>query len=72
MGPTWGRQAPGGPHIGPMYLAIRVVEWQDRFDSLKQQGVSARPEDIGVTVEYLNPPFHIKKKSEGYRLVTAF
>ena len=23
MGPTWGRQAPGGPHVGPMNLAIR-------------------------------------------------
>ena len=25
MGPTWGRQDPGGPHVGPMNLAIRVV-----------------------------------------------
>ena len=23
MGPTWGRQDPGGPHVGPMNLAIR-------------------------------------------------
>ena len=23
MGPTWGRQVPGGPHVGPMNLAIR-------------------------------------------------
>ena len=23
MGPTWGRQGPGGPHVGPMNLAIR-------------------------------------------------
>ena len=22
MGPIWGRQDPGGPHVGPMYLAI--------------------------------------------------
>ena len=22
MGPTWGRQDPGGPHVGPMNLAI--------------------------------------------------
>ena len=22
MGPTWGRQVPGGPHVGPMYIAI--------------------------------------------------
>ena len=25
MGPTWGRQDPGGPHVGPMKLAIRGV-----------------------------------------------
>ena len=25
MGPTWGRQDPGGPHVGPMNLAIWVV-----------------------------------------------
>ena len=24
-GPTWGRQDPGGPHVGPMNLAIRVI-----------------------------------------------
>ena len=22
MGPTWGRQDPGGPHVGPMNFAI--------------------------------------------------
>ena len=25
MGPIWGRQDPGGPHVGPMNLAIRVL-----------------------------------------------
>ena len=25
MGPIWGRQDPGGPHVGPMNLAIWVV-----------------------------------------------
>ena len=24
MGPTWGRQDPGGPHAGPMILALWV------------------------------------------------
>ena len=30
MGPIWGRQDPGGPHVGPMNFAIWVghVEWQ--------------------------------------------
>ena len=31
MGPTWGRQDPGGPHVGPMNLAI----WDISF---RQQG----------------------------------
>ena len=25
MGPIWGRQDPGGPHVGPMNLAIRAA-----------------------------------------------
>ena len=25
MGPIWGRQDPGGPHVGPMNFAICVV-----------------------------------------------
>ena len=25
MGPIWGRQDPGGPHVGPMDFAIRVT-----------------------------------------------
>ena len=32
----------------------------------------ARPEEIGVTVEYVNPSFLVKKPSGGFRLVTAF
>ena len=31
-----------------------------------------RPEDFPFNVEYLNPSFLIKKRSGGYRLVTAF
>ena len=29
MGPTWGQQDPGGPHVGPMNFAIRedLVPW---------------------------------------------
>ena len=26
MGPIWGRQDPGGPHVGPMNFAIWVME----------------------------------------------
>ena len=42
------------------------------FDELEQAKVFRRPEDLGITVEYLNPSFLVKKPSGGYRLVTAF
>ena len=29
MGPIWGRQDPGGPHVGPMNFAI-WDSWQSR------------------------------------------
>ena len=28
MGPIWGRQDPGGPHVGPMNFAIRELFWR--------------------------------------------
>ena len=31
MGPTWGQQDLGGPHVGPMNLVIRVVRIIPRF-----------------------------------------
>ena len=27
MGPIWGRQDPGGPHVGPMNFVIWAVDW---------------------------------------------
>ena len=33
MGPIWGRQDPGGPHVGPMNLAI----WDGLYKSLLRQ-----------------------------------
>ena len=43
-----------------------------KFDELENQGVFARPEFLGITAEYLNPSFLVKKTSGGFRLVTAF
>ena len=45
---------------------------QAKFDELERQGVFQRPEDIGITIEYLNPSFLVTKPSGGHRLVTAF
>ena len=45
---------------------------QQKFDELEAQGIFKRPEDIGITVEYLNPSFLVTKPTGGHRLVTAF
>ena len=35
MGPIWGRQDPGGPHVGPMNFAIwAMITWQYCFEYL--------------------------------------
>lgn len=69
MGPTQPPQRKG--HI-PLYGRNNLSELQDKFDELEHAGVFQRPEDIGITVEYLNPSFLVKKSSGGFRLVTAF
>ncbi|XP_068703830.1 uncharacterized protein [Montipora foliosa] len=54
------------------YSRNQLVELQAKFDELEQAKVFRRPEDLGITVEYLNPSFLVKKPSGGHRLVTAF
>ena len=56
----------------PQYARDKLVELQEKFDHLEQLGVFQRPEDVGITVEYLNPSFLVKKPNGGSRLVTAF
>ena len=48
------------------------MELQEKFDQLEELGVFKRLEDIGISIEYLNPSFLVKKPSGGHRLVTAF
>lgn len=69
MGPV---QPPQRKGRLPQYGKDRLSELQDKFDELESLGVFKRPEDIGVTVEYLNPSFLVKKSNGGSRLVTAF
>ena len=69
MGPV---QPPQRKGRVPQYSRDKLVELQQQFDELEQCQVFQRPEDIGVTVEYLNPSFLVKKPSGGFRLVTAF
>ena len=40
------------------------------FDKLEQAKAFRRPQDLGITVEYLIPSFLAKKPSGGHRLVT--
>ena len=69
MGPV---QPPQRKGRLPQYSRNKLVELQNKFDELEHQGVFRRPEDIGVSIEYLNPSFLVTKPSGGHRLVTAF
>ena len=50
----------------------KLLELHRKFDELENQGVFARSESLGITAEYLNPSFLVKKTSGGFRLFTAF
>ena len=69
MGPV---QPPQRKGRLPLYSRDKLVDLQTKFDELEALGVFARPEDVDITVEYLNPSFLVKKPSGGFRLVTAF
>ena len=56
----------------PQYAPSKLVELQEKFDEFESQGIFQPPENLGITVEYLNPSFLIKKPNGGHRLVTAF
>ena len=49
-----------------------MVELQQKMDELEAQGVFKRPEEVGVSAEYLNPSFLVNKPNGGHRLVMAF
>ena len=56
----------------PQYALNKLVEFQHKSDELESLGIFQPPENLGITVEYLNPSFLIKKPSGGHRLVTTF
>ena len=62
MGPV---QPPQPKGRVPQYARDKLLELQQKFDDLESQGVFARPESLGLTVEYLNPSFLVKKSSSG-------
>ncbi|CAC5379308.1 unnamed protein product [Mytilus coruscus] len=69
MGPV---QPPQRKGRMPQYSKNNLVELQNKFDELEWKGVFRKPEDVGISVEYINPSFLVKKASGGFRLVTTF
>ena len=72
MGPNLPVQRKG--RLPPFYGTDNLVELQEKFDALVEQGVLSRPQDIGVCVENINPSFLVRKQppSTDKRLVTDF
>ena len=56
------------PHHGP----DRLLELQNKCNKLEAQGILAKPEQVGINVEYLNLTFLVQKSNGGTRLVTDF
>ena len=69
MGPVMPPQRKGRM---PLYNKDKLTLLQNKFDELEELGVFARPENVGINIEYLNPSFLVKKPRGGYRLVTDF
>lgn len=56
----------------PSYDRDRLMQLQEKFDELEKAVVFSKPEDVGITVEYLNLPFLVAKPNGGSRQVTSF
>ena len=63
---------PQGKGRLPQYSPNQLELLQAQFNELESIGIFNKPEHMGITVEYLNPSFLVKKGSGGFRLVTAF
>lgn len=69
MGPV---QPPQRKGRLPQYSRTQLQELQQKCDDLEAMGILRKPEDVDISVEYLNPSFLVKKPNGGHRLVTAF
>ncbi|CAC5365611.1 unnamed protein product [Mytilus coruscus] len=69
MGPV---QPPQRKGRVPQYSRNQLVELQQKFDEFESINIFKRPEDIGVSVENVNPSFLDKKPNGSFRLVTTF
>ena len=64
MGPTETPQCKG--HL-PLYGRDKLVELQEKFDKLEDMEVFRHPEDINISVEYLNPSFLVPRPNGGFQ-----
>ena len=57
----------------PFYGSSDMTELSEKIDELVRKGVLAKPQDLGVSVEIVNPSFLVRKKdSKDKRFVTDF
>ena len=56
----------------PFYDEATMREMQDKMDELEDIGVLAKPDKVGISVEYVSPSFLVKKEDNSKRLVTSF
>ena len=56
----------------PQYSHSQMQLLQDEADKLESLGVLAKPEDVGVDVQFASPSFLVKKPDGSFRFVTAF
>ena len=51
MGPTWGRQDPGGPHVGPMNIGIRVDFETEILDNVETESDTYEKQNEATNLE---------------------
>ena len=62
MGPTWGRQDPDGPHVGPMNFAIQDVDKRDTSENwLVKLNHMTSITWVDIKVVYSGMSFHEKR-----------
>ena len=67
MGAIWGRQDPGGPHVGPMIFAIWVYQHFNKNTTLFKYAIKIQSE-----IAYL-PKFDVNRDmSRGYSVTVPF
>lgn len=56
----------------PQYSRDKIKILQEKCNKPEALGVLKKPEDLNITVKYVNPSFLLKEVSRGYRLVSEF